>query len=426
MDRGIPGKLKCTPCKVVCHIWCGVHEDNLFRLWIFLSIFTTFLYMNSEIDWKAIAAGYVVNDTFIWLNNAGSVPPGIHLIKAMNEFMDTYARRSTRDPSLHFAGLHARIKSYVSPLLGCTVDDVALIHNTAEGINFISHGLPFETGDEILLMEQEYPSNVYPWEHLKEKGITLSFIPRAFTPRRFLNNFKNSLTSRTKAAALSAVHWISGMPLPLKKIGALCAEENIKLIVDISQGAGHIPLHLDEWGISLCAGSAWKWLQGPPGLGILMIKKEKLHQLSHVFKGTLSVVSSDTYLPYKETLKPTVDRYVYSTPGLMDWAYFEASLKFLHGIGFEAIHTRIIALSDYFVDHLVALGFSVLNRRFEPVKSGIIVAEHGNISSQNIVRKLKALNIICAERGGRVRFSVHICNTFEQIDTVISILKEIV
>jgi selenocysteine lyase/cysteine desulfurase len=344
----------------------------------------------------------------------------------MNEFMDTYARKSTHDPVLQFSALHSRIKSYLSPLLGCSIDDIALIHNTAEGINFISHGLPLEAGDEILLMEDEYPSNVYPWEHVIEKGMTLSFIPRAFSPRDFFDNLKNSLTNKTKTIALSAVHWITGMPLPLQEIGALCLEENIELVVDMSQGAGHIPLYLDDWGISLCAGSAWKWLQGPPGLGILMIKKEKIPRLFHIFKGTSSVVSDHIYLPYKEILKPSVDRYVYSTPGLMDWFYFAASLQFLHSIGFESIQARIFALSDYFVDHLVSLGFSVLNRRFEPVKSGIIVAEHGNISSREIVRKLKALNIICAERGGRVRFSVHICNTFEQIDKVISILREIV
>ncbi|MBN2441830.1 MAG: aminotransferase class V-fold PLP-dependent enzyme [Spirochaetales bacterium] len=380
----------------------------------------------SSIPWNEIASTYPVNKSYIWLNNAGSVPPGQHIINRMNDFINVYAHQSIMAPEFQFARLHGKVKDVLAGVAGCSSDDVALIHNTAEGINFISHGLRLEPGDEVLLLDREYPSNVYPWEHLQKKGIVLSFIPEALTVDGFLGNFKKSITSRTKVAALSAVHWLTGMPLPIKEISTLCRKRHIEVVLDISQGAGHVPLHLDEWGISFCAGSAWKWLQGPVGLGILIIKKEKINTLTYIFKGTSSVVSHHTYLPYKDTLIQTVDRYVYSTPSLIDWVYFDASLSFLSNLGFDAIRSRIFSLSGYLVDHLVALGFSVLNRRFEPCESGIVVAEHGGINSDEIVKKLKAFNIICAQREGRVRFSVHICNTFDQIDTLISVLKEII
>ena len=340
--------------------------------------------------------------------------------------MGVFSHQGAFNSDYQFSTLHKKIKSVLTALLGCSPGDVALIHNTAEGINFISHGLALKAGDEVLLLEQEYPSNVYPWEHLKEKGVLLSFIPNAFTQTDFLQNFKNSITPKTKVAALSAVHWCTGMPLPLREISSICKEHYIEFVVDISQGAGHIPICIDDWGISYCAGSAWKWLQGPLGLGILVIKKEKIPSLSHVFKGTDSVVSPKEYLPYQHELKQTVDRYVFSTPSLIDWVYVDASLSYLKKIGFDAIHSRIFALSRYLSDHLVGLGFSVLNRRFGPVESGIVVAEHGRLDSKEIVRNLKSLNIICADRADRVRFSVHICNTFKQIDKVISVLKEIV
>jgi selenocysteine lyase/cysteine desulfurase len=156
-----------------------------------------------------------------------------------------------------------------------------------------------------------------------------------------------------------------------------------------------------------------------------MIKKEKIPGLTHIFKGTSSVVSHLTYLPYKDELKPGVDRYVYSTPSLIDWVYFDASLSYLADIGFDAIRNRIFDLSGYLCDKLTGLGFSVLNHHFAPARSGIVVAAHKKLSSTQIVEKLKSRNIICADRYGRVRFSVHICNTCDQIDRVASALAEI-
>lgn len=382
--------------------------------------------MNNKIDWNTIAANYPVNNTYIWLNSAGYIPPGKHIIKAINLFMETVSARGLLGHRFVHPALHKNIKSVLSGLLRCSEDDVALIHNTAEGINFISHGLKLDAHDEVLLLEQEYPSNVYPWQHLKDKGVTLSPVPNAFTPDEFIQNFKNSITRNTKAAAISAVHWCTGMPFPLKEIAGICRVQNIELVVDMSQGAGHVPLHVDEWDIPFCAGSAWKWLQGPLGLGILMIKKEKIASLTHVFKGTNSVVSHFNYLPYKDELIPTVDRYVYSTAGLIDWVYFDASLSYLAEIGFDNVRKRIFALSGYLCDHLTDLGFSVLNRGFAPVQSGIVVAEHKKAGSTEIVEKLKLQNIICRDRYGRVRFSVHICNTMEQIDRVAAVLKGIV
>ena len=206
--------------------------------------------MDNSIDWEKIAANFPVTNQYIWLNSAGYFPAGKHITNAVNEFLQTYAGHGIKNPGHQFSTIHSKIKSVLAGLLGCSPDDVALIHNTAEGINFISHGLKLAAGDEILLLEQEYPSNIYPWEHWEKKGITLSSIPNAFTQDDFIKNLKNTITKRTKAIALSAVHWCTGMPFPLEEINKICKENNAELVVDISQGAGNVPIALDDWGIS--------------------------------------------------------------------------------------------------------------------------------------------------------------------------------
>jgi cysteine desulfurase/selenocysteine lyase len=84
-------------------------------------------------------------------------------------------------------------------------------------------------GEEILLLENEYPSNVYPFQHWEAKGIHLKFIPMADSPAKFLENVKSSISPNTKAISLSLVHWCTGMPLPTTEIGQYAKKKGLIL-----------------------------------------------------------------------------------------------------------------------------------------------------------------------------------------------------
>ncbi len=129
-------------------------------------------------------------------------------------------------------------------MLNCNKEDIAIIHNTAEGMNLISHGLNLKNSDEILLLENEYPSNVYPWEHWALKGIIIKTIPMSNSPDIFLENVKKAITNKTKVITVSAVHCCTGMPLPIKDIAEICNYKNIEFIIDGAQGAGHIDIDM--------------------------------------------------------------------------------------------------------------------------------------------------------------------------------------
>ncbi len=129
-------------------------------------------------------------------------------------------------------------------------------------------------------------------------------------------------TEKTRAVSLSAVHWCTGMPLPLERIGKLCREMEIEFGVDGAQGVGMRPMDVKAANISFMAFSAWKWLMGPLGLGVLYVEKDKLEKLKPRIVGTGSVVRDEEYLPYKTTLKPSADRFTISTPNFTDRVYF--------------------------------------------------------------------------------------------------------
>jgi cysteine desulfurase/selenocysteine lyase len=368
-------------------------------------------------DWQAVHADFPVNGRLVWLNNCGISPPPGPVVTAMETHLRAYAERGVLGvPGEH--AVHATVRRRLSGLLGAEPEELSLIHNTAEGLTFISHGLELEPGDRILLLENEYPSNVYPWQHWRERGVALDFAPLAATPEAFLDGFTAALTPRTRVVSLSAVHWCTGMPLPLEPIGALCAARGIDFVVDAAQGVGLVPLDVRRLGVTAMAFSAWKWLLGPLGLGVLYVRRDRLATLRFPFKGTCSVVDDEVYLPYRDVLKPGTDRYVLSTPNFNDWVYFDASLAYLEGLGFPAVMARIRALAQHLAERLRGAGFVLTEDAFPGAGTGILAASKPGHDAHALVAALGREGVVAAARLDRVRLAPHVYLLPDQLDAV--------
>lgn len=373
--------------------------------------------------WDDVYEAFPVNREMIWLNNCGTVPAGTHAANRVSEFVEGYSQKGLYTETASFEGTRNAIKSILANLLNCKPGELALIHHTAEGMNFISHGLKLTPGDEIILLENEFPSNYYPWLHWRDKDVVLKTTPMGEDPGDFLENLKKQVTEKTRAITISSVHWCTGMPLPLKDVGMLCRENGIDFIVDGAQGVGLLPHDLKGQGVSHMAFPAWKWLMGPLGMGVLYISEEKIGELNPIFVGTDSVVNSEEYFPYKTELKPGADRFTISTPNFADWVWFHASLEYLDGIGFENARQRILELNKRLAGGLRASGFQVYSDKFPDSPTGITVCEKKGIPARELVAHLKKNKIIVAERLGRVRLAPHIYISPDQIDETIRVMS---
>ena len=375
-------------------------------------------------NWEDVYRDFPINQEYVWLNNCGVAPPGRHILSAMAGFFDDYARRCILGERQTYPAVRGRIKAILAGLLGCAPEELALIHNTAEEMNFISHGLSLSPGDEVVLLENEYPSNVYPWRHLENRGVVLRTAPMGDTPEAFLAGLGPLITPRTRVMAISAVHWCTGMPLPLEAIGRRCSDAGIELVVDGAQGVGLQPIDVRRCRIGFMAFSAWKWLMGPLGLGVLFVARENLEKVPPVFFGTESVVRDEEYLPYRQELKPTADRFTFSTANFNDWVYFKAALEYLADIGFDTVRRRIFDLCAHLSAALRRNGYRLCADRFPDWPTGVAVCERPGSDTGDLMKRLKSGGVVAAERLGRLRFGPHIFNSEEQLDRVAAILAE--
>ena len=367
-------------------------------------------------NWNELSKEFPINEQYIWLNSGGVSTPPRQVLEHVNEAMHEYAHYGYFTRKYEYEEIKKGIKSILAKFLSCSLDEIALIHNTAEGMNFLAHGLGLQPDDEIILLDKEYPSNVYPWLSLAKKGIKVKFVSLGEGDPKFLKELEALFSENTSLVNLSGVHWLTGIPVPLREVGDLCRKNGIAFAVDLAQGLGHVPIDPKEMNISFGCGSAWKWLLGPVGLGYLYISEDFLEKVEPVFQGADSVINSAEYLPYQTQLKPGADRFSYSSMSFLNWVHFYYSLRFLEKITLNRLLERIYDLADLLRKKLTAHGFDLFKVGSDPsYRSGMVVIKDKLNDTKTLFAQLEERKIICALRDGHIRFSAHLMNTEEQV-----------
>jgi selenocysteine lyase/cysteine desulfurase len=380
-------------------------------------------------DWEAVSKLYPIQSDSIWLNFCGISPVSTYAKDTMADFLDEYSRFGIFAPRYSEPKVKEQIRDYVSKILNCSPHNIGLVHNTSEGMNLYSHSISLPKNSRILIIENEYPSNVYPWEHWKKKEVQIDFISVGKTPDEFIKNLETEFSKgKVSLLSISPVHWCMGIPFDMEKISNLCKKHGALLVVDGSQSVGHVHSDFKKWNVDFAVFAAWKWLLGPLGMGVIYISDEVPKGFELIFKGAGSVKNDSNYLPYREERKPPADQFEHSTANFNDWVYFLASLRMLTDIGYPKVMDRIYEISHKMSVMLKSLGFTLDSDYFSEAKSGIIgvtgFSSGKAFHPDEIQLFLKQRKIYTAVRLGRLRMAPHIPVTERHIDILEAALKE--
>lgn len=371
--------------------------------------------------WREVRELFPIHAECVYLNNAGVAPPSVRVLDALEAYHRTHARSGWRGVARAYGDTSSRIKEILGELLACPPSSLALTHNTSEGMNLIAQGLAWKPGDTILGLEREYPANVYPWWNLERKGVRHRRIP----PTESADDvalLARHLDGSVRLVAVSAVDWCSGRSLDLAALEEVCRRAGVLLAVDVAQALGVVPLDRPKAGGMAMAGSAWKWLMGPIGLGVFYCPPDLLERLELVFVGTDTVVDAENYLDYRLQPKPDTSRFEFSTPNVNDWVYLLASLSLLREVGFASVRERIRSLTAQLREGLAQMGFRIRGPESSEGTSGIVSFWPEDLDARRVVAHLARQGIVTAERDGAVRASPHIYTSEEDIDRLLTAL----
>jgi len=174
----------------------------------------------------------------------------------------------------------ARVRSLVARLLGADITEIALTHNTSEGIGLVLAGTDWREGDEILTTTLEHDAVTVPLGLLgaRHPGVSVRFVDIGLGDRG-PETLASALTARTRLVVLSHVVYPTGVVLPVAEIARLAHQVGAAVLVDGAQAAGAMPVDVHALGADYYTVSGQKWLCGPEGTGALVVAASRIEEL---------------------------------------------------------------------------------------------------------------------------------------------------
>jgi selenocysteine lyase/cysteine desulfurase len=363
----------------------------------------------------------------IYFNHAATGPLSTRVLKAIGEHL---AGRSAGAIDTYRTDLRILIscRSAVQRLINAeSADRIAFMLNTSDGVNVVASGLPWKTGDRIVLNDAEFPANVQPYYHLKKNGVEIDMLP-AHDERITPEMIERAITPRTRVVALSAVQFLSGFRADLASIGGLCRRKNIWFVVDGIQALGALKIDVQEMKIDALASGSQKWQMAPHGTGFLYVTQEMQDAIAPAHVGWLSVAEPWQFFKLDQPLAASARRYEGGTLNLPGIIGMNAALETLLEFGIDAIEPHILALNELLIEQLRSMNeFELITPLSPEERSGIVtVLPKGEINPDSVFQYMAERKVDISLREGKLRFSPHYYNTQEEILAAIDILKEAV
>ena len=311
-------------------------------------------------------------------------------------------------------------------LLNAQADEIAFVGPTSLALSYVASGLNFRKNDNILIYLDDYPSNVYPWMALAEKGVQVRLLNIRELGRIRRLDVEGQVDEQTRLVALASCHFISGWRIDLAGIGAFLRQRGIPFCVDAIQTLGAFPTTVEH--IDFLAADAHKWLLGPCAAGILYVRKEWQDRLRPPVYGWHNVRCPNFVAQEKLIQPPDSRRYEAGTANLAGLAGLHAAMEFLLELGVENISRELLRKRAWVVPALQARGYTVLQADAQPDHaSGIITFHRQGADMTALYGKLGEANIITslrADRSGQkyIRLSPHFYNTDAEFNRLIELL----
>lgn len=378
-----------------------------------------------ESFWQEVKAQFPLRPGLI-LVNAANLCPSPYLVQetvfGLTGDIDADASFQNRNK---FSDLTEDSRRKLAIYLGAHPEEIVLTRNTSESNNIVVNGLDLGNGDEVLLWDQNHPTNNVAWEvkarryGFQVRKVTTPVSPQ--DPEDLVHPFLNALTRKTKVLGLTHVSNISGVGLPVKTLCRMAREREVLTLIDGAQTFGAFPVDLHDIGCDFYSGSAHKWFLGPKETGVLYVRREQINRLWPSVVG-----ASWEDLEEKGARK-------FETLGQRDDAALAAvgkAVEFHQQLGKERIGERIRTLAGMLKEELGKLpGAKLYTPQDSELSGGVVVVSIPETDPKEGFEYLyRRHKIGCAGIGGHfpgIRFCPHIYNPVEEINKIVSAVADL-
>ena len=378
---------------------------------------------DAESYWTNVRQQFSFREGRVPMNAANLCPSPKVVAQRVTELTDDIDVDCSFNNRDKFKSLLEESRDKVARHLRVSADEIALVRNTSEANNVINNGLKLKAGDEVVLWDQNHPTNNVAWDVRAARfGLTVT---RVSTPRQpgdvseLVDAFKQALGEKTRVLAVTQMSNVSGLQLPIKELAELAHAREIFVHVDGAQTWGALDVNLRELGCDSFAASAHKWFMGPKEVGLLYVKQDRIEDIwpSVVAPGWGSDVAPDVRGARK-----------FESLGQRDDAALAAvgtAADFHQTVGTKQTAARVKELAARLKAELAQLGCTLVTPRQPQLSGGVCIVDVPPNRRAEVFNRLYEEFGIAGSTSGGLRLCPHIYNTGEHIDRAVAGVRKL-
>ena len=366
-----------------------------------------------------------VPDDVCYLNCA-YMSPQLRTVREAGEKAVSTKSRPWKVTPADFFDEPERSRELFARIVGVEADGVAILPSVSYGMAVATANLQVERDQNILVLDEQFPSNVYPWRELaKQRGAKLVTVPRP-ADHDWTTVLLEHIDESTAVVATPNCHWTDGSLVDLVRVGERAREVGAALVVDATQSLGAHPLDVKSVRPDFLVSAAYKWLLGPYSLGFMYVG-EAYREGVPIEQNWIVRAGSEDFarlVDYRDGYAPGARRYdVGERSNFTLLPMANVAMQQVLDWGVENISETIGTLTDL-VEHRAA-----------EHSIGAVVKEHrgrhmiglhlGPDAPKDLAGRLAAENVFVSVRGDSVRVSPHLYNTEDDVERLFGVLAKV-
>lgn len=302
--------------------------------------------------------------------------------------------------------------------------DIALVKNTSEALSLVAFGLDWQPGDQVVISDEEFPSNRVVWEALTDRGVEV--VQASLAGADPEASLLAACNRRTRLLAVSAVQFGSGLRLDQTRLGQGCRARKVLFCVDAIQQIGALPFDVQRYECDFAMADGHKWMLGPEGLGVFYCRAALRPQLRLNAYGWHMLDNLGDFERRQWQPARSARRFECGSPNMLGACALEASLSLLEEVGMDEVARQLQQRVEQLHQGLAGISGVQLHSPDSPARrGGIVTFSICGQNSADIHRSLTAERTICALRGPGVRFSPHFYTSEQLIDEAVQQVRRL-
>ena len=366
---------------------------------------------------------FPVLQNYLPFNHAGVAPVCMRASVANAQMGSKLARNGFAGYDAYMEQL-AKVRALCGWFIGAQAEEIAFVRNTSHGLSLVAAGLDWQSGDNVVTTDAEFPANMYPWLNLKDRGVevrTVSAKGRAPS----LEEFAAKVDERTRVLAISHVEFSTGCRFDLKALADLVHAKGGYLCVDAIQSLGVIPVDVTREGIDFLSADGHKWMCSFEGTGFFYCRRELLDRVRPSHLGWNSVVSQFDFDHYDLSFPDHARKFEEGSLPLPLIFALGKALELLVEIGAEEVQRRAMAAAEALRAGVSERGLKNLTVAGPGGPTPVVIVG-GDFDLDTATSALTEKGVQLSPRGGGLRLSPHHYNNASDAERFWKLFDEVV